>query len=750
MIKRIELKVCPPYQNAELTDCKKINFVFGANGSGKSTIGSFLKGDYPQRFENCSIEWDSVSHETICVYNRDFRRSNFKQTIPGVFTMGSATIDDIDELEQLKKKYETEKDEWIKLYDEYRKQVDDVIPERERQFTDDSWMQILKTNESEFQKAFEGLRGSKERFVGELKRRILLAGGGAVCQRSDLKARANALYVGNPIKCDLIDSDVNSWLGRIEEIRDDSIWETVITGKEDIDIASLINELGNSSWVYQGSKYIQSGSPRCPFCQQNTITDQFRKKLESFFDEAYNRKMDKMKALRTEYCDLAKMLISKLQRITDNALSISIGSINKEVLSAKIELVNRLFIDQNNLIEEKIKEPEKRIMIQDVSEVVRDIQNLIETANTKIEAHNRLVEEKATEERKLTEDVWATIIHESSPMINSYRKEVEKLTKDSDDMKRNLDLKKADIDSLQDEIIDKTKNLTSVQPAIDEINRALRAYGFTSFSIQPAEGQENYYCIKRSDGTLASDTLSEGEETFLTFLYFMQWTKGSINPDHVSDKKIIVLDDPISSLDSTILYIVGAMIKDLAKQIAKGKGDVSQLFVLTHNVFFHKEASFVDGRARELKFVSYWIIRKNDDVSSITAYGKKNPISTSYELLWNELRDNADASLISIQNTMRRIIENYFNIIGGNGQRNDYLVDRFESVEDKIIAKSLLYWIDDGSHSIPDDLFVDPYSDAIPRYKKVFKQLFINSGHEAHYNMMMKTDDDSSVLVPSS
>lgn len=119
----------------------------------------------------------------------------------------------------------------------------------------------------------------------------------------------------------------------------------------------------------------------------------------------------------------------------------------------------------------------------------------------------------------------------------------------------------------------------------------------------------------------------------------------------------------------------------------------------------------------------------------------KNPISTSYELLWQELKDNTGASLISIQNTMRRIIENYFGILGG--RRDDYLIEQFESTEDKMIAKSLLYWINDGSHSIPDDLFIDPYTDAVPRYKSVFKDLFDKSGQLPHYNMMMGIEDES-------
>ena len=45
MIKNINVKSCPPYDDlgAELKDCKKINFIYGANGSGKTTISEFLR-----------------------------------------------------------------------------------------------------------------------------------------------------------------------------------------------------------------------------------------------------------------------------------------------------------------------------------------------------------------------------------------------------------------------------------------------------------------------------------------------------------------------------------------------------------------------------------------------------------------------------------------------------------------------------------------------------------------------------------
>ena len=92
----------------------------------------------------------------------------------------------------------------------------------------------------------------------------------------------------------------------------------------------------------------------------------------------------------------------------------------------------------------------------------------------------------------------------------------------------------------------------------------------------------------------------------------------------------------------------------------------------------------------------------------------------------------------------RRIIENNFGMYG-NG-KDDVLIERFETAEDQMIARSLLFWINDGSHSIPDDLHIDSYTDAVPKYHAVLKKIFENSGHLSHYNMMMgikKSEEES-------
>lgn len=197
----------------------------------------------------------------------------------------------------------------------------------------------------------------------------------------------------------------------------------------------------------------------------------------------------------------------------------------------------------------------------------------------------------------------------------------------------------------------------------------------------------------------------------------------------------MVLDDPICSLDSTVLYIVSSMVKSLIKDIRDGKSDVEQIFILTHNVFFHKEASFADGRTKILNDVNYWIISKDDNITSIRSFEENNSIKTSYELLWQELKTNSSASSITIQNIMRRIIENYFSILGKDV--DEKIVNSFDTTEDKMICRSLISWINDGSHSIPDDFYINSYTDSVERYKRVFRGIFIKMDHKAHYDMMM-------------
>lgn len=292
----------------------------------------------------------------------------------------------------------------------------------------------------------------------------------------------------------------------------------------------------------------------------------------------------------------------------------------------------------------------------------------------------------------------------------------------------------------QDKVVRLTKTQTNTQATVDEINKTLVAFGFNGFTIQPIDN--NKYQLLRRDGSTANETLSEGEVSFITFLYFYHLCKGGTSEETISNNRIIVIDDPISSLDSNILFVVSSLVKDIIHNIKNNNEyQVKQLIILTHNIYFHKEASFVSGRTQEDNNVNFWLLRKINDTTTLKFHGTKNPILSSYELLWRELEEEYISS-ISLQNSMRRIIENYFKILGGIS--DDDILAKFENPQERMICRSLICWINDGSHCIPDDLYIDGQYASSDEYRQVFKAIFEKTRHLAHYEMMTR---DRSVSI---
>lgn len=126
------------------------------------------------------------------------------------------------------------------------------------------------------------------------------------------------------------------------------------------------------------------------------------------------------------------------------------------------------------------------------------------------------------------------------------------------------------------------------------------------------------------------------------------------------------------------------------------------------------------------------MVRKLNDISKIIKRDY-NPIKTTYELLWRELDNPENINTATIFNTLRRILEYYFNILGG--MKYEDLINQFEG-EDMLVCRSLVSGINDGSHFIGDDLEIPVEADNIEKYINVFKLIFEKTGHISHYNMM--------------
>ena len=155
--------------------------------------------------------------------------------------------------------------------------------------------------------------------------------------------------------------------------------------------------------------------------------------------------------------------------------------------------------------------------------------------------------------------------------------------------------------------------------------------------------------------------------------------------------------------------------------------------------------AIIEGRNQEIENTSYWILRKGRKYTTIESYGKKNPISSTYELLWQELKSDEKKSSVMLQNAMRRILEYYFTVFGQFSNLKN-LPSKFKTIEEQVICKSLISWMHGGSHDIADEIHVSGNDDSESRYMFVFKSIFDVNGQLGHYNLMMGIDSENEIV----
>lgn len=730
MINKITISNVATYPEAPtlVSDLSNINFFFGANGTGKSTIGRILGSI--QSYTNCSIAWQGANEYEIMVYNKDFVDLNFHQsaTLKGVFTLGQNNIETKVKIGKIKDEVE----QLTKKIDSFQQTLEGVdgnggkkseITALETQFKEDCWKQKLK-HDPKLSGALEGFRGNSKKFM----EKILAFSASTVGPKlslAEIEEKAATVFgdaptVEQPINPVNLDSLLN--------LETATILSKVVIGKDDVDIAAMIKKLSNSDWVREGIPFFKINDAICPFCQQPT-PDLFSKSLADYFDDSFKEDSKQINDLLADYSTESELLENQIKKIIESPSRF----LNHELFQS----IGMLLIEESKsnkkLIEEKKREPSRPIALKSLVETFSKVKAAIDEANAKVLAHNQMVNNLSQEKKDLTNAVWRHIVEVEIPtVIQTYKTNKFNLEKAVTGLTQQISGFSTNRRDKEKEIRELEKQTTSIQPTIDSINSILTSYGFTGFKV--AEGSiPGTYSMIRPDGTPAKDTLSEGEKNFVTFLYFFFLLKGSMENSGMTKNRVVVFDDPVSSLDNEILFVVGSLIKKIFEEIRVGEGLIKQVFVLTHNVYFHKEVSFNPKRGNSaLKEETFWIVRKRSNETEVKRY-PTNPIKTSYELLWQELKEEGRTNL-TIQNTMRRILENYFKILGGVDP--EIILKDFEG-EEKVICKSLFSWVNDGSHSSHDDFFVSIDDAIVDSYLLVFKRIFEKTNHFAHYQMMM-------------
>ena len=724
MIRTIQLQGIATYRNPVEIYPSKINFIYGGNGVGKSTLTRFLSGEISA--PSCSIAWTNFDHEEIVVYNKQFVERNFSAEagLPGIFTLGEQSIEIQDEIARLREKsanMSKEKEADMRSL----KNLQEGIDAYKASIIDTCWETQTKYG-PEFANALVGFRGSKEKFgnkcieIVQQNTNLITVG---IDELRRIYATAYAKEVEPLTRYALIE------LSPIREFEANPILSKIITGRTDTPIGTFIEYLQAGDWVKRGTAFIKRAQGKCPFCQQS-LPSSVAADIESFFDETYARNINALNDFLNGYEQMMTSVLNSIAAILEKRVSFldysSLESIYREL---------SLVIEKNYTeIRRKTESPSIVVTINSTVSFIEQINGILADLNKNIDANNALITDQKKAKEKCQTEIWLFLAYDVQREVRAYLKDSEGKRIGIARLNSKIAETQKRINAINANIADKESQLTSVVPTVNAINAILDRFGFLGFSLEANPSRQGTYRIIRSDGSDASKTLSEGEYTFISFLYFYHLCFGSHEESGLLRNRVLVIDDPISSLDSSILFVVATLVKDIIAKCRTGAAGISQVIILTHNVHFHKEITYLGSRDHFSPFeVKYYIIRKKDEISSIDDYSE-NPIRTSYELLWDEIKETSQYSCKGVFNAMRRILEHYFQVIGGINYED--CISHFDG-EDKLICKSLVAYINDGSHSIFDEVMICLDESTIDKYKRVFALIFEKLGHMDHYNMMM-------------
>ncbi|BAW61372.1 putative uncharacterized protein [Helicobacter pylori] len=483
--------------------------------------------------------------------------------------------------------------------------------EKEKDFTDSCWEKLYKKNEEDFKETLEGFK-LKKKFKEKILEGFKNNGHNEseIVKLEKLKENIRIVFSENqtelvPLECNLTDFD---------SVENHSIWEQKIVGSADVAIADLIKKLSNEDWVAQGREYLSKDGNACPFCQQETITEEFKKQLESYFDTSYQESTDTIKKMKENYTKKTARALEQLDKIVETEQKNQQTKLNKEIFKRIIETLRSKINGNWQKMHDKSKEMSRSFDLESTKNEIKEIRDLIDTANQQIANHNEMIKDVQNQKKICMEQTWKFLVNEFKSDIQEYNEKDCGLEKGISNLNKKISENQEKIEKLENEIRELEKTMVSIKPIVNEINALLKGYGFTNFSLACAEDEKSYR-IQREDGQLVGETLSEGEVTFITFLYYYHLTKGSLKENDISKNKVLVIDDPISSLDSNILFIVSVLVKELMEEAMKEKTNIKQVIILTHNTYFYKEITLEYDLKRYQEKYSFWIIRKDNNVN---------------------------------------------------------------------------------------------------------------------------------------
>lgn len=332
-------------------------------------------------------------------------------------------------------------------------------------------------------------------------------------------------------------------------------------------IHSLSEDEAVSSWVHEGLRlHRDRRTARCLFCDE-ALREQRLVALEAHFNTEYEQLLSALDAkiaeIRGASSAVTACALPNRAELYDDLLA-EFDVAADAFCRARASVLDFLTEAEKSLCEKKGKVFERLSSSLGAPEigsvVVADVCRVVHSHNLACKD----LELRASEARRRLEDDSVAQglgeFAEHAEMVDGAEISLSKLTREAEELR-------CEIEPLECQIRE------HLQPA-EELNGDLRDYlghGELQLSVK-----DSGYEITR-DGEPAFD-LSEGERSAIALLYFLKTLE-----DHRFgvDGGVVVLDDPVSSLDDNALYLAAGLIRERTQ-------GAKQLFVLTHSFPFFR------------------------------------------------------------------------------------------------------------------------------------------------------------------
>lgn len=740
-----------------------VNFFFGRNGAGKSTIAQTIKDKH--------VTWEGTkgaSDFDLKVYDQKYIEENFKdyQGLTGRLIFHKANDEAIKKQEDIKKQQDILSAE-IQTAKQGLIDADDILKKEIEDHKGIFW-KLTDYPRKTFKKMLSGcLKGADAFYEGFVLTQMTAP---VEHDSKELTDQYNTLYVQQLKKYDPLVFPADAY--KFESLDGAELLGEIITSSSKDPFAIFVKDIGAMEWLKTGvDEYLHhemNPDGVCPFCQK-PLDDKQHKGIAACFDKKYDENMAKLNAYLSSFRDTMGSLYLSLK----NLLASPFPAVAQSGLEAQIETLATETQNALNTIREKIANPSGIFTLPDVHSVVKGIETTVSELNQQIGENNelyRLSDEKKNElERKVKEYISFLIDDE----YKKYIADKDKCKTTKANLQKEIIEKQKRLGELAKELEEANAEGVPTEDAMTKINELLRHSNFQGFELREEPGKKNVYAVMRlKDGKpdKVVDELSEGERSFIAFLYFYYDVLGfkSDAENKAKRPKVIVIDDPVSSMDDSALYIIGSLVKTLAdlclgratlKEDKLGDAQIDQMFILTHNVHFHRDITIGKTASDLYEKVSFFLVKKQRGISECircvknVAVGQSqnyNPVKNSYYALWSEYTQLE--SPVALVNVMHQILEYYFiQLCGYDGESlpDIILKEREEKFFKRLsdgtldtseynLAESMLYRLTSSPSVIAEGHYIEDEND-VEIYKDIFERIFRAMDQDQHYDMMVES-----------